>query len=1063
MECNKEEALRAKAIAEKKMHNKDFVGARKIALKAQQLFPELENISQMLSVCNVHCAAQMKVSGSEMDWYGILQIEQMADEASIKKQYRKLALLLHPDKNKFSGAEAAFKLIGEAHGVLADQAKRSLYDIKRRANIRTTSTRQPPPHMHKNSYPKRQNGVQNNFANHATSNGQTAATFWTHCPFCGIRYQYYRTIVNRALRCQSCQQTFIAYDTDVPGSFIGTNSGYTWSSSYQPNQVHNVWPRSTTGSASGMGFQGSVGTGTAAAESSKPGTNAEFSGRYQNKDMENGEMNKKSQAAKPSVNTNRKRGRKTVVEESEESSESCDSGSTTDIEDLEGEQNIEISSNCYPRRSTRQKQKVTYNEDKSDDDDYDDDFESPSSSKRAKNDGSSAQGNDQNNDSASKEDVSKARESTFAATVEDEIEAECDKSVPSKASLQNERVQSGKLEINGKKQMPAGDKLNFKSKDGSEANPAVELITPVAPRIFYPLPELSAFGKDRTGNKFAVDQIWAIYEDFEGMPRAYARIRKIISANFKLRITWLEACPDHKNQHLPYACGLFKLGRTDVVDDHSLFSHLASWEKGITRGTYSIYPKKGQIWAVYKGWTVKLSSNPDGHRKNDFEIVEVLSDYEDGIGVEVSYLVRLESCISLFQRGANNKKPFKISADEMLRFSHMIPHHKMTGNEGQGIREGTFELDPASLNRNVKESGSSIEEEIPDKDKSPEMRGETDMKYSLKNDYHNAKHGEADPSKHETGREDKHLDAGNGKDDDTAEHHSQSLDNEILYPPEEFHFFEKDKTADKFQPGQIWALYSDVDTLPKYYAQITKVKTAELEVAELEVHIVWLEQCSLSEGEMQWDNSELPTSCGTFKVTEETAVYSETTVFSHQVTAEPTSRKGSFKIYPRDKQIWAIYRDLKTDWTRADLKSCKHFIVEIKDSASMFKLAVLEKVAGYNSVFRLSRETREIRWEHLLEFSHQIPAHYLGGKRDPKLKGCFELDPAAVPIRAERRRRPILDLKTLFGNLSLHRRASNEVSASLTIEFLSVQRRSADCGIGVPLQAGGINKRITQV
>jgi curved DNA-binding protein CbpA len=29
----------------------------------------------------------------------------------IKKQYRKFALQLHPDKNKFSGAEAAFKLI----------------------------------------------------------------------------------------------------------------------------------------------------------------------------------------------------------------------------------------------------------------------------------------------------------------------------------------------------------------------------------------------------------------------------------------------------------------------------------------------------------------------------------------------------------------------------------------------------------------------------------------------------------------------------------------------------------------------------------------------------------------------------------------------------------------------------------------------------------------------------------------------------------------------------------------------------------------------------------------
>ncbi|KAK8564964.1 hypothetical protein V6N13_020094 [Hibiscus sabdariffa] len=65
-----------------------------------------------------------------MDWYGILQLQRSSDEASIKKQYRKLALLLHPNKNKFAGAEAAFKLIGEANTVLTDQTKRSQYDMK---------------------------------------------------------------------------------------------------------------------------------------------------------------------------------------------------------------------------------------------------------------------------------------------------------------------------------------------------------------------------------------------------------------------------------------------------------------------------------------------------------------------------------------------------------------------------------------------------------------------------------------------------------------------------------------------------------------------------------------------------------------------------------------------------------------------------------------------------------------------------------------------------------------------------------------------------------------------
>ena len=56
-------------IAEKKMASKDFAGARKIALKAQQLYPEIENISRMLIVCEVYCSAAKKLAGDDLDWY----------------------------------------------------------------------------------------------------------------------------------------------------------------------------------------------------------------------------------------------------------------------------------------------------------------------------------------------------------------------------------------------------------------------------------------------------------------------------------------------------------------------------------------------------------------------------------------------------------------------------------------------------------------------------------------------------------------------------------------------------------------------------------------------------------------------------------------------------------------------------------------------------------------------------------------------------------------------------------------------------------------------------------
>uniref|UniRef100_A0ACD5YTR8 Uncharacterized protein n=1 Tax=Avena sativa TaxID=4498 RepID=A0ACD5YTR8_AVESA len=114
MECNREEAIKAKEIAIKKLENKDFVGAKRIALKAQRIFPELENLSQLLTVCEVHCASEAKLNDL-LDFYGILQVDVTADEATIKKQYRKLAFSLHPDKNSFPSAEAAFKLVAEAH------------------------------------------------------------------------------------------------------------------------------------------------------------------------------------------------------------------------------------------------------------------------------------------------------------------------------------------------------------------------------------------------------------------------------------------------------------------------------------------------------------------------------------------------------------------------------------------------------------------------------------------------------------------------------------------------------------------------------------------------------------------------------------------------------------------------------------------------------------------------------------------------------------------------------------------------------------------------------------
>jgi molecular chaperone DnaJ len=69
------------------------------------------------------------------DYYEILGVGRDADDAEIKRAFRRLAQQHHPDVDTNDGAEARFKELNEAYRVLSDRQRRSAYDMFGHAGV----------------------------------------------------------------------------------------------------------------------------------------------------------------------------------------------------------------------------------------------------------------------------------------------------------------------------------------------------------------------------------------------------------------------------------------------------------------------------------------------------------------------------------------------------------------------------------------------------------------------------------------------------------------------------------------------------------------------------------------------------------------------------------------------------------------------------------------------------------------------------------------------------------------------------------------------------------------
>ncbi|XP_021910148.1 uncharacterized protein LOC110823946 [Carica papaya] len=482
MECNKDEAVRAKEIAERKITEKDYTGARKFTLKAQNLYPQLDGLSQMLTIIDVHISAEKKING-EADWYGVLGVNPLADEETVRRQYRKLALILHPDKNKSRGADGAFKLVSEAWSLLSDKAKRLNYNQKRGsgavqqkfATQSGVSSQAPSANGFHNSTNtttskvRASNGnLQGDPASFSSPLHQKPSTFWTICNGCKTQYEYLRIYLNHTLLCPNCHEAFLALERAPP-----------------PNVLK--------------------------------------------------------------------------------------------------------ASNCK----------------------------------------------------------------------------------------------------------------EYQDKNSCPVSVADDSDEPLS--INVPDPDFHNFDLDRAENSFADDQVWAAYDDDDGMPRYYARIHKVISLKpFKMKISWLNSRSNTELGPLDWVgsgfsktCGDFRCGRHEITETLNSFSHKVQWMKG-SRGVIRIYPRKGDVWALYRNWSSDWDEHTPDEVIHKYDMVEVLDDYNEEEGVTVSLLVKVAGLRTVFRKCIDSNEVRRIPKGEMFRFSHQVPNYVLTGKEAPNAPAGFRELDPAA-------------------------------------------------------------------------------------------------------------------------------------------------------------------------------------------------------------------------------------------------------------------------------------------------------------------------------------------------------------------------------
>jgi hypothetical protein len=209
---------------------------------------------------------------------------------------------------------------------------------------------------------------------------------------------------------------------------------------------------------------------------------------------------------------------------------------------------------------------------------------------------------------------------------------------------------------------------------------------------------------DHPESSFQIDQVWAVYDEKDGMPRYYALIREALSTHpFKIRLAYLKAIDCNEFGASKWiscgyskTCGEFMAGLSKDARHLNIFSHRVNYEKG-SGSVIRIFPKKGDIWALYQKWSRDWNEFTPDDTIYKYELVEVLDSYNTINGVSVMPIEKIPGFVSVFKPVGDTTKVLRIPKEEMLQFSHQVSFHVLTGEEAPNAPKGCYELDPGSI------------------------------------------------------------------------------------------------------------------------------------------------------------------------------------------------------------------------------------------------------------------------------------------------------------------------------------------------------------------------------